>query len=116
MLPASSRTAAIVVLAITILLAACTPAASAPPAVPSPRASTGADAISLQFIAAQPDSVREWALLHEPGHLSTAGSRAAAGAPGLPQADRRDGMHGSGWLWMPAMMLAGGLIWLVLGK
>jgi hypothetical protein len=114
--PASSRAAPAALLAFAVFLAACTPAASASPAAPSPRASTGADPISLRFIAAQLDSVGEWALLHELDHLYTAETRPPAGTPGQPPDDRRDGMHGSGWLWMPAMMLVGGLIWLILDK
>ncbi len=112
------RTTTAMLLAAGVLLAACAPATSTRPIPPAPRASACDDPIYLQLRAADPDSLshREWARLHELEDLCTAERRAAAtGEDAQSAADRGAGMHGARWLWMPATMLFGGLMWLMMG-
>ena len=115
MIPTRAAMASLV--AATALVSACAPAAqSAAPAEPVPSVCT--DSLYLRLRSAEPDdlSEREWARLQqlEQQCLAERQTPVARQAPGEPAAHSGP-MLRAGWLWMPAMMVFGGLMWLMMG-
>ena len=106
-------------LATTVLLAACVPAtAPAPPTAPVPRSSVCEDPLYLELRASAPDALteREWTRLQQLEELCVLDRRTAeALQPGGEDAAHRADQHSAMWLWMPAMMVFGGLMWLMMG-
>lgn len=104
-------------LSATILLTACGPAGPGTTGVqhPAPRAASCEDPVYLSLRAAEPDSLseREWTRLHQLEELCMA-ERRAAREPVQQDPPHRAGMHDSRWIWMPAMMVFGGLMWLMM--
>lgn len=112
-----TRAAMAGLVAATALVSACAPAVhSAAPAEPVPSVCT--DSLYLRLRSAEPDdlSEREWTRLQqlEQQCLAERQAPAAGQAPGEKAADSGS-MHRAGWLWMPAMMVFGGLMWLMMG-
>lgn len=90
---------------------ACTNPTSAPEA-PTPASSACADPLYLELHGEQPDSLseREWERLQQFETACQIERTRAAAAVGLDR-DR----HLEMWIWMPALMAMGGLMWLTMG-
>lgn len=105
--------------ATTVLLAACAPAATpSPPAAAVPRSSACEDPLYLELRASEPDALteREWTRLQQLEELCVLERRTAeARQPGGEDPAHRADQHAAMWLWMPAMMAFGGLMWLMMG-
>lgn len=90
---------------------ACTTPTSAPEA-PTPASSACADPLYLELRGEQPDSLseREWERLQQmESACQIERTRATEGV----SVDRD--RHLEMWIWMPAMMAVGGLMWLMMG-
>lgn len=106
-------------LAATAILASCAPRthSTAGAAAPEPRASACEEPLYLRLRAAEPDGLteREWARLQHLEELCLLERRATAtDARETPSIHRRGGLTDAHWLWMPGMMLFGGLMWLMM--
>lgn len=107
-------------LATTVLLAACAPATAPAPrtTAPVPRSSACYDPLYLELRASKPDALtdREWTRLQQLEDLCLLERRTPeARQPGGEDSAHRAGQHSAMWLWMPAMMVFGGLMWLMMG-
>lgn len=107
-------------LATTVLLAACAPATTpSPPAPAVPRSSACEDPVYLQLRASDPDALteREWTRLQQLEELCVLERRPVeARQPVTEDRGHHVGQHYGMWIWMPAMMVFGGLMWLMMGS
>ena len=101
-------------LATTALLSACAPTA---PTAAVPRFSACDDPVYVDLIASDPDTLteREWTRLQQLEELCLLERRAADARHPTVDGSAHRGLHGTMWLWMPAMMAFGGLMWLMMG-
>jgi len=118
MIPTPSIAALTVLLAGNLLVSACTPALPASAHAAAPRPSACEDSRYVQLRTAEPDNLseREWTRLRQLDELCVTERRATiAGAAPVGEAARPGAIHGAPWLWMTAMMVFGGLVWLIMG-
>lgn len=117
MTPGTLFPAIAVLLTTTALVSACAPAVPAAADTPEPQYSACQNSGYLRLRAVEPDSLseREWVRLQQLEDLCLAEWRATAGrADSAPEPARPARMHYARWLWMPAMMVLGGLTWLLM--
>ena len=97
-------------LTLALFLGACASAPAAPP--PAAGADACREPVYLELKGEHPDSLSEraWERLQQ--------LEAACQAEETRQAERPavvDRGHHGAWLWMPAMMVLGGMMWLMMG-
>lgn len=105
-------------LATTALLSACAPAmAPTAPTAAVARSSACEDPAYVEFRASDPDALteRQWTRLQQLEELCLLERRAADARQPTVEETAHRGLHGTMWLWMPAMMAFGGLMWLMMG-
>lgn len=108
-----AQRAPILLVALLVVLGSC--AAPPPPNRPAPEPPSCRDPVYLELRAQHPDSLsdRAWDRLQELDAecRSQLAEQPADNATLGPGADH----HLGGWLWMPAMMVLGGMMWLIMG-
>lgn len=118
MKPTMLSPAVAVLLLATTLLAACAPAVAAQgDAAAAPRVAACDDPVYFRLKSAEPDSLteREWTRLQQLDQQCAAERQAVAQRASDHAAldHHGPGTHPAMWLWMPAMMLFGGFVWMV---
>lgn len=97
-------------LGLVLLLGACTSAS--PPRQPAPEPEACREPLYLELKNEHPDSLsdRAWERLHQLEAECRAEQTRQAEEPSIV-----DGGYFGAWLWMPAMMVFGGMMWLMMG-
>jgi hypothetical protein len=105
------RTQLLPVLALALFVGACTPPAA--PRQPAPEPDPCLEPVYLELRSEHPDSLsdRAWERLRQ----LEAGCRAERDRPLQATTGGAQQHHPAAWLWMPAMMVFGGLMWLMMG-